>query len=332
LQKFTNFLKAMKKKPLKPYRVLLYYKYVKIENPELYTQRHLKFCQSVGLKGRIIIAAEGINGTVSGTREQTEAYMQMMMMDPRFEDIVFKIDEVDDHAFKKMHVRHKKELVTWRLEEDVNPNELTGKRLKPAEFLEAMQQPDTLIIDARNYYEYDLGHFRNAIKPDVTSSREFPDWVRQNLSEYKDKKILTYCTGGVRCEKFTGFLLKEGFKDVAQLEGGIVSYGKDEVAQGQMFDGKCYVFDARISVPIAKEETIISHCKHCGKASDRYVNCSNLACHFQYFCCEECEEKTLRTCSVECAHSQYHEYQAHDLTSVIEFLEKAHSTGKAVAE
>lgn len=292
----------MKRKPVKPYRVLLYYKYVAIENHELYAQRHLKFCQSVGLRGRIIVAPEGINGTVSGTREQTEAYMQMLLMDPRFENITFKIDEVDRHTFKKMHVRPKRELVTWRLESDVNPNELTGKHLKPAEFYEAMQQPDTLIIDARNYYEYDLGHFRNAIKPDVTTSREFPQWVRENLSNYKDKKILTYCTGGVRCEKFTGFLLKEGFKDVSQLEGGIVSYSKAEEVKGKLFDGKCYVFDERISVPInTEEEVIISHCRHCNQPSDRYINCANLSCHAQHFCCEDCEKITLQSCSKECA-------------------------------
>lgn len=293
----------------KPYRILLYYKYVPIEDHEQFAAEHLKFCKELGLKGRILVAKEGINGTVSGTVEQTQAYMDHMHQDPRFSDLWFKIDESDHHAFKKMFVRPKDEIVTFRLEDDVNPNELTGNRLSPKEFMEALQQEDVIVIDGRNDYEYEIGHFRGAIRPDVKAFREFPDWIRDNLSQFKDKKVLTYCTGGIRCEKLSGFLLKEGFQDVNQLEGGIVTYGKDPEVKGQLFDGKCYVFDERISIPINQiEKVVVGKCHHCGQAEDRYVNCANPECNLQHICCEECEEKHRRSCCEECLEHPLNRY------------------------
>lgn len=286
------------------YQVLLYYKYVQIENPDAFAEQHLAFCKDLGLRGRILVAKEGINGTVSGTFAQTETYMQAMHEDPRFSDLAFKIDASDeDNAFRKMFVRVKQEIVNFSLKEDVNPNELTGTYLEPKAFHTALQQDDVVVIDARNDYEYDIGHFRNAIRPDVQTFREFPEWVRENLSQYKDKKILTYCTGGIRCEKFSGFLLKEGFKDVAQLHGGIVTYGKDPEVKGRLFDGKCYVFDERISVPINRtdEDVVVGRCHHCGKPADRYLDCVYPKCHLQHICCEECEETSGGFCSAACA-------------------------------
>ncbi|RYM05684.1 rhodanese-related sulfurtransferase [Sporolactobacillus sp. THM7-7] len=286
----------------KPYRVLLYYKYVTIDDPEAFAKEHLAFCKGLGLKGRILVAEEGLNGTVSGTTEQTRIYMDMLHSDPRFRDMVFKIDEADGHAFKKMHVRPRKEIVALKLDKDIDPHRLTGKHLKPKEFYKAMQDEDTVVIDARNDYETQIGHFRNAILPDVKVFRDLPKWIEQNLSEYKDMKVLTYCTGGIRCEKFSGYLLKAGFKDVSQLEGGIVEYGKDPEVKGRLYDGKCYVFDQRISVPVNRtdEDVVIGHCHHCGKQTDRIVNCANPECNRQYICCEECEKKYHRSCSEAC--------------------------------
>lgn len=174
------------------YQVLLYYQYVPIEDPQSFAREHLAFCRDLGLKGRILVAAEGINGTVSGTLSATETYMETMHADPRFREMVFKVDPHDSHAFKKMHVRHKAELVTFRVPKDLDPNQKSGTRLTPEQFREAMHAEDVLILDGRTDYEYDLGHFKNAIRPDVRSFREFPDWIRENLASYKDKKILTY--------------------------------------------------------------------------------------------------------------------------------------------
>ncbi|GIP48106.1 putative rhodanese-related sulfurtransferase [compost metagenome] len=282
------------------YRVLLFYKFVRIEDPAAFTAEHLQYCKELGLKGRILIAAEGINGTLSGTVEQTEKYMNDLRTNPLFADIVFKIDEAEGHTFKKMFVRHKEELVTFRYEEELDPNVISGKRLSPAEFYEQLQQDDVIVLDGRNDYEYDIGHFRGAIRPEIDSFREFPEWIRQNLGDHKDKKILTYCTGGIRCEKLTGFLLNEGFNDVAQLEGGIVTYGKDPQVNGRLFDGKCYVFDERISVPINRtdEDIVIASCFHCGITHDRYINCP--VCNLQYVCCEDCEDEHHGFCSDAC--------------------------------
>lgn len=292
----------MAKKILPAYRVLLYYKYVSINNPHQYIEYHLKFCKSLNLKGRIIVAPEGINGTVCGTYDQTEAYINAMRMDPRFEDMEFKIDNEDHNAFKKMFVRYKDELVTLKYEDDINPNEITGVHLSPEKFLEMMKRDDVVVVDARNEYEYELGHFKNAIKPEgIDNFKQFPDFVRKNLSKYKDKKILAYCTGGIRCEKFTGVLLKEGFKDVYQLHGGIVSYGKNPKTLGEDFEGKCYVFDERISVEVNKvNPVVVAKCHHCGKPNERYVNCSNEKCHMHFILCEECDDKFNGACSQEC--------------------------------
>lgn len=292
-----------------PFRVLLYYKYVPIMDYESFADEHLKFCKELGVLGRIVVAEEGINGTVSGTVEQTEAYIRELRTDSRFEDMWFKIDEVPYHTFDKIHVRAKKEIVTWRFDSDIDPNTITGKHLSPEEFYTAMQSEDVIIVDGRNDYEYDLGHFKGAIRPEVRSSREFPDWIRNNLSQYKDKKILTYCTGGIRCEKLSGYLLSEGFTDVSQLDGGIVSYGKDPVVQGKDFEGECYVFDKRISVAVNHvNPTVISDCYYCGTSTPRYVNCAHKGCHRTFFCCEKCEEAHVRSCSPECETAPKHRH------------------------
>ncbi|MCM3169759.1 oxygen-dependent tRNA uridine(34) hydroxylase TrhO [Peribacillus frigoritolerans] len=285
----------------KPYRVLLYYLYVPIENHEEFAAEHLAACKALELKGRILVASEGINGTVSGTIEQTDKYMDMMKSDPRFADIVFKIDEAEGHAFKKMHVRPRNELVTLRLEDDINPNQTTGKYLSPKEFFEQMQDENTIVLDARNDYEFDLGHFRGAIKPEITNFRELPEWVRENKEMFEGKKILTYCTGGIRCEKFSGWLVEEGFEDVSQLHGGIATYGKDPEVQGELWDGQMYVFDERIAVPInQKEHVIVGRDIYSGEPCERYVNCANPECNKKILCSEENEHKHMRSCTHEC--------------------------------
>ena len=291
----------------KKYRILLYYKYVRIDDAELYAKRHLKFCKALGVMGRILIADEGINGTISGTPEQCDAYIQALHMDPRFTDMEFKIDESNEHLFRKIFVRYRSEIVTLNLEDDIDPNEITGNHLSPKEFMETLEKEDVLIIDARNDYEFDLGHFKNAIRPDVSSFREFPEWIKENLEKYKDKKILAYCTGGIRCEKFTGMLVREGYKDVNQLHGGIIKYSQHPDTRGKHFEGKCYVFDERISVPVnfVEEEKIVSKCKHCGKPSDRYINCAHMDCNLQFFCCEECDIEFKHSCSEECMNATH---------------------------
>ncbi|WP_226658170.1 rhodanese-related sulfurtransferase [Pseudalkalibacillus hwajinpoensis] len=300
----------------KDYRVLLFYKYVQIDQPEEYVEEHLTFCKEHNLKGRILIAEEGINGTLSGTVEETQQYMDMMHADERFADLFFKIDEATEHPFKKMHVRLRPELVTLRLEENHDPNQVGGKHLKPAEWREAMQQDDVIILDTRNDYEYDVGHFRGAIRPDIKNFRDLPEWVQENLADKKDKKILTYCTGGIRCEKFTGWMVNQGFEDVNQLDGGIVTYGQDEETKGELWDGQCYVFDGRLTVPInQKDHVVVGRDYFTGEPCERYVNCASPECNKQIITSEENEHKYLRGCSHECRTSPRNRYVAeHGLT------------------
>ncbi len=291
------------------HRVLLFYKFVPIPGFALFAQHHHHLCWSLGLRGRVLISPEGINGTLSGTKEQTEQYISTFTADDRFADIEFKIDDVPGHVFDKLFIRTKEELVTFRTGESGSPLKRTGAHLSPEEWYEALQDDDVLILDGRTDYEYDLGHFKKAIRPPVQSFRDFPSWIRQNLSQYKDKKILTYCTGGVRCEKLTAFMLEEGFTNVSQLRGGIVTYGKNEKVRGALWEGLCYVFDKRISVPINRAEPYspVSSCRHCGTPCERYVNCANIDCHRQYFSCENCESETRRSCSESCRTAVRHE-------------------------
>lgn len=291
------------------YRILLYYQYTPIEDPAEFAREHLAFCQELGLRGRILVAAEGINGTVSGTVEQTDSYMAAMHCDPRFAGMPFKVDEAEGHAFRRISVKARREIVALG-QESLDPRTRTARRLKPREFRQALERDDVVVVDVRNSYEYDLGHFRGAVRPPVKTFKEFPQWVRETLTACRDKTILTYCTGGIRCEKFSALLLEEGFKDVYQLEGGIVTYGKDPEVKGELFEGRCYVFDERGSVEVNRTGTssVVGRCRHCAQACERFVNCANLDCDTQYICCVSCEFENRRSCSEECRHAPNHEF------------------------
>ncbi|MEM9282345.1 MAG: rhodanese-related sulfurtransferase [Verrucomicrobiota bacterium] len=286
------------------FQVLLYYRYVEIADPVAYAESHRALCESLELRGRIIVGLEGINGTVSGPIKSTEAYMIAMHADPLTANMEFKIDSAEGHAFPKLSIKARKEIVSLGLDasEDINPNKLTGTRLTPSEWHKKMNEEDVVIIDGRNDYEAELGHFKNAICPPIRNFREFPDWLRENTPQLKGKQILTYCTGGIRCEKLSGLIRREGFEDVYQLEGGIVEYGKDPEMQGRDFDGLCYVFDERVEVEVNHTETrkIISHCRYCGSPEPRYGNCQWVECNAQIFVCPSCREEHGLYCDANC--------------------------------
>ena len=285
-----------------PYYVILYYHYAHIEDLDTFRDEHHAFCDNHSLLGRVYVAKEGINGTLSGLKENVEAYMNFLKEDDRFKDIVFKVDEAEEHAFEKMHVRIKRELVNLSLEEDINPKKLTGEYVEPSDFFHRMQDENTIVIDARNDYESMVGHFREAIKPNIRNFRELPQWIKDNEELLRGKNILTYCTGGIRCEKFSGFLKAEGHEHVGQLKGGIVTYGKDEVARGQLWDGQCYVFDKRLKVPINRVEHVIVGRDHFdGTPCERQINCANPDCNKQILASIENEHKHLGGCTIACS-------------------------------
>jgi UPF0176 protein len=293
-----------------PFQVLLYYRYVCIPDAAEYTERHRALCESLGLRGRILIGEEGINGTVSGETAATEAYMAALHADPLTAEIVFKIDPAEGHVFPKLSVKLRPEIVTLGLpgEADIDPNELTGERLSPKEFLEVMQEPDAVLIDGRNLYEAELGHFKGALCPPIANFRDFPVWLSEHADELRGKKLLTYCTGGIRCEKLSGYLRKEGFDQVYQLDGGIVTYGKDPEVRGRDFEGLCYVFDERVGVEVNHTETrrVISHCRHCGVEHPHYANCRLPECNEQIFVCPACRESLGLYCDEGCREKHEH--------------------------
>ncbi|MEN8783896.1 MAG: rhodanese-related sulfurtransferase [Akkermansiaceae bacterium] len=286
-----------------PYEVLLYYKYAHLDDPETFAANHRRLCRDLELRGRILIAAEGLNGTVSGTRRNCAKYREVLDRDPLTAGIAWKIDEEEGHVFPKLSIKVRDEVVTLELgDEDFNPADLTATHLKPSEWREAMKEDNVVLLDARNDYEWEIGRFEGAILPEVPSFKDLPGWIRDHRSELEGKKILTYCTGGIRCEKFSGFLLNEGFNDVFQLDGGIVTYGKDDEVRGEGYEGECYVFDERLSVPVNRTSgaRVVSKCCNCGVPSIRYRNCAWMPCNAQVLLCEECEESVGRYCTARC--------------------------------
>lgn len=285
---------------MKHYQTLLYYCYSPIEDGEKFAADHLEFCKSLGLTGRIIVADEGLNGTVSGTPEACKAYMDAVHADPRFAKTDFKVDDVEEPSFIKMHCRYKEEIVYSGLRDPqvIDPNRETGKHLEPEEFLRMKDQEDVVILDVRSNYEHQVGRFKNAVTLDMENFREFPEKINE-LAQYKDKKILTYCTGGIKCEKASALLLREGFTDVYQLHGGIIKYGKE--AGGEDFEGKCYVFDNRLTVDVnAVNPTVISTCFNCGKQTPKMINCANPMCNEHFTQCDECGWEMDGCCSEAC--------------------------------
>jgi UPF0176 protein len=286
----------------KEYSILLYYCYTPIENPEAFREKHHMLCLQLGLRGRIIIASEGINGTLSGKIADCNQYMSELKNDQRFSETDFKVDFHHEMAFQKLHVRTKPEIVHSDLL-DLNPKERTGIHLDPASFRQMKGEEDVVILDVRSNYEHRIGRFKNAITLDIENFRDFHKKIDE-LKAYKNKKIITYCTGGIKCEKASAYLLENGFENVYQLHGGIIKYGLE--AGGEDFEGKCYVFDNRVAVDINKvNPSVISKCYVCNQPSDRMVNCANEKCNRHVPICESCGEKLEGACSETCQQSEH---------------------------
>jgi len=283
---------------------------VSLQNPALIADEHLSWCLQNEIKGRVFFAAEGVNGTVSGTVQNIEEYKSYIKRFPEFSDIWFKEDVADEHAFKKMHVRLKSEIVNGDLEEV--SIEHGGKRLSPEKLFQFYNdEKDFIIVDARNWYESKIGKFKNAITPQMKNFREWKKVVDEDLKEFKDKTIITYCTGGIRCEKASAYLVENGFKNVYQLDGGIVNFIKK--FPDTFWEGGMFVFDERrVIVPNDKEEIKhIAQCHFCGKPTSYYINCHNLECDRIIVSCHKCKVENNYCCSEECRKSprkrkQYH--------------------------
>lgn len=279
--------------------ILLYYKYVKIQYPAEIHKWQKELCTKLGLTGRILLAHEGINGTVGGTDEATQEYIKAMNAHPLFGNIDFKTAPGSSLDFPRMKISIKNEIV--RL--GIDPNELTvadtGKHLTPTQTHDLLSNPpqDLVILDTRNNYESVVGTFKNAITPDIKTFRQFPQYIDENIDQFKDKTVLMFCTGGVRCERATAYLNKKKVsKEVYQIEGGIHRY-IEQFPDG-FFRGKNYVFDNRITV--RANDDILSTCLNCPTPSDEYFNCLNALCNKHFTSCEKCILHFDRACSTKC--------------------------------
>lgn len=285
------------------YTIILFYKYVNIENPEKLRDEQRALCEKLNLKGRIITATEGINVTLEGTTPNINKYLEDYFKDSRFTGTHIKKSQGIGDAFPKLSVKARKEIVT--LGKTLTEVKSKGKVIKPEELKEWFETKkvgeDFNIVDLRNDYEFKVGRFKGSMIPEnLQNFRDVPHVLNQ-LESMKDKPMITVCTGDVRCEKASAYLQDLGFKDAYHLDGGIVTYM--EKFPAQEFEGSLYVFDKRIVMDFdtPDKHKIVGRCDKCDKPSERYVNCKYPRCNKHFICCEECSEEDGRSfCGVEC--------------------------------
>lgn len=287
------------------HEILLYYKYTTIHNPEKMRDEQRALCEKLGLTGRIIVAKEGINGTVEGLTENTQKYIDAMSKKRNFKTMHWKRSEGTGTAFPKLSVKVRDEIVSLHLskKQDVDPRKTTGIHLTPEKLRTWYEKGEKFtVIDMRNDYEHKVGAFAGSICPPMKNFRDLPK-VLPKLKKFASDKVLTVCTGGVRCEKASGYLKKNGFKNVYQLDGGIVSYM--EKYPGLDFKGSLYVFDGRVTMafdPKTGSREIIGICEKCKVSTENYEDCGNDFCHKQMLVCSDCVVKSggRAYCSKKC--------------------------------
>ena len=223
------------------------YKFVTIDNPGQFRDDLFSFMTTNEIRGTILVAEEGINGTVSGSRSHVDALLAYLRSDSRFSDLEHKESYTDDCPFLRTKVRLKNEIVTLGIE-GVNPNKIVGQYVDPTDWNDLISREDVVLVDTRNDYEYQIGSFKDALNPDTTSFRQFPAYVESNLDPQKNKKVAMFCTGGIRCEKATSYMKTQGFEEVYHLKGGILKYLEEVAPAESLWEGECFVFDDRVSV------------------------------------------------------------------------------------
>jgi len=280
-----------------------FYRYVIIENPEELRNNLFVSWNELSIFGRIYIAHEGINAQMSIPEEHFELFKKKLNADLRFEKMVFKIAVEDNgKSFYKLTVKVRHKIVADGLKNGDFDVTNVGNHLTAKEFNKAMDDASTIVVDMRNHYESEVGRFVGAICPDADTFREELPIVMNELKDKKDRKIIMYCTGGVRCEKASAYLKHHGFKDVSQLQGGIIDYVRQIKAENlpSKFIGKNFVFDERVGERITDD--IIAQCHQCGAVCDTHVNCANDDCHLLFIQCESCFKNTKGCCTAECMH------------------------------
>lgn len=282
---------------------LSFYQYAKIEDPKAFRNQLYADWDELGVFGRIYIASEGVNGQISVPEKNFEAFKKAIYSVPFLDGIRLNIAVEDDgKSFYKLKIKVRHKIVADGLDDDSFDVTKRGVHLSAEDFNRITDDKDnTVIIDMRNHYESEVGHFENAICPDVDTFRDSLPIVEDILEPHKEKNIVMYCTGGIRCEKASAYFKHKGFENVFQLDGGIIEYARQAEAQGleNKFRGKNFVFDERMGERISEE--IIAKCHQCGKPCDTHVNCANDACHILFIQCDECAEKYHSCCSEKCS-------------------------------
>ncbi|SBV90940.1 rhodanese-related sulfurtransferase [uncultured Dysgonomonas sp.] len=281
---------------------LSFYTYAHIQDPQAFRDELFIRWNELDVLGRIYVAKEGINAQLSLPAANMEAFKDFLDTYPFMKGIRLNVAvEHDNKSFLKLKIKVRDKIVADGLNDDTfDPTDI-GTHLKAKEFNNMMDDPDAIVIDMRNHYESEIGHFAGAMTPDVDTFRDSLPIIHEQLKDYKDnKKLLMYCTGGIRCEKASAYFKHQGFKNVYQLEGGIIEYTRQIKAEGleSKFTGKNFVFDNRLGERIT--EDIIAHCHQCGKPCDIHTNCKNDGCHLLFIQCEECAEKMKGCCSDAC--------------------------------
>lgn len=286
-------------------KIVLYYKFTPLKDPEAIKQWQLTLCESLGLKGRILISVHGINGTVGGDIEKVKQYVKATKAYPPFKETAFKWSDGVSEDFPRLSVKVRKEIVAFDAESELTVDTHGvvdgGKHLKPEEVhkLVAERGEDVVFFDGRNTYEAAIGKFKGAVVPNVRTSRDFKKELDDpKYDAIKDKPVVTYCTGGIRCEILSSLMKKRGFKEVYQLDGGIVKYGEAYGDKG-LWEGSLYVFDNRMNVRFSEDSKDIGECIHCNTKTSNYENCALPSCNDLVLICEECsKEQTF--CSKHC--------------------------------
>ena len=280
---------------------LSFYRYVKISNPHETRDELYKMWQNLNCFGRIYLAEEGINAQMNVPEHNWNQFVNELNLIDYFKEVPFKI-AVDGNgkSFYKLVVKVRDRIVADGIDDPTFDASNTGKYLSAKEFNDALENPDTIVVDMRNHYESEVGRFEKAYCPDADTFREELPLVIDHLKGKEDKKILMYCTGGIRCEKASAYFKHKGFKDVNHLHGGIIQYAKEVKEQGieSKFKGVNFVFDERVGERITQD--VLSTCHQCGEPCDRHVNCKNDDCHLLFIQCPSCEEKMKGCCTPNC--------------------------------
>jgi len=261
----------------KPITVCALYKFVTLENyQDMRNIVHGKLSE-LDIRGTLLLANEGINGTISGSNDNISKFIEWMKLDERLANLDYKLSYHDKQPFNRTKVKLKKEIVTMGVE-GVDPNKVVGTYVEPQDWNDIISDPETVLIDTRNEYEFGIGSFEKAINPHTETFREFPDYVKDNLDPSKNKKVAMFCTGGIRCEKASAYMKEQGFEEVYHLKGGILKYIEEVEQDNSLWNGECFVFDDRVAVNHQLEKGQYDQCHACRypiteqeKQSEHYI-------------------------------------------------------------